>query len=80
MESRARKDPLCRMGPVYNRLKRHVDLDYSERTTVWERAFLQRSALSERSIEEGKDNVNLTVFLMGDATACARKGQKTPDG
>jgi len=27
-----------------------------------------------------RDNVNLTVFLMGDAVICARKGQKTPDG
>jgi uncharacterized protein involved in oxidation of intracellular sulfur len=26
------------------------------------------------------DDLDLTVFLMGDATACAKKGQRTPDG
>ena len=26
------------------------------------------------------DNLELTVFLMADATSCAKKGQKTPDG
>lgn len=25
-------------------------------------------------------DLDLTVFLMGDATACAKKGQRTPDG
>ncbi len=27
-----------------------------------------------------EDGLDLTVFLMGDATACAKRGQKTPDG
>lgn len=27
-----------------------------------------------------EDGLDLTVFLMGDATACAKKGQRTPDG
>jgi uncharacterized protein involved in oxidation of intracellular sulfur len=26
------------------------------------------------------ENLKLTVFLFGDAVACAKKGQKTPDG
>ena len=26
------------------------------------------------------DNLELTVFLMAEATACAKRGQKTPDG
>lgn len=27
-----------------------------------------------------EENLKLTLFLMGDAVACAKKGQKTPDG
>jgi uncharacterized protein involved in oxidation of intracellular sulfur len=27
-----------------------------------------------------EEDLKLTVFLFGDATACAKKGQKTPDG
>jgi len=27
-----------------------------------------------------RENTSVRVFLMGDAAACAKKGQKTPDG
>jgi uncharacterized protein involved in oxidation of intracellular sulfur len=27
-----------------------------------------------------EEDLKLTLFLMGDAVACAKKGQKTPDG
>ena len=27
-----------------------------------------------------QENVNLTLFLMGDAVSCAKAGQKTPQG
>ena len=32
------------------------------------------------NLVKSEEDLNLTLFLMGDAVACAKQGQKTPDG
>ena len=44
-----------------------------------ERTF-QGLRLADALIRSGEEDLDLTVYLTNDAVACARRGQKTPQG